>query len=365
MKLFLIFQYFSDLYIMKLEYTYPNFVNNTSGKGLLRMVTIRFIAKEAGVSKSTVSRYLNNGQVSDDTAAKIEETIKKYNYKPNDFARNLKSNHSDFIGVIIPRFDSAATIDILEGIDDFDFGKEYQKLIVNAKQDSKKEIEAMYDFEKNKVAGIILLATEITTDHIEAIQKIDIPTIIVGQYDEKLYCVTHDDYQAAQDLTKHLLKHQPKKIIYIGVSERDVSVGQERKSGVIDAVKSLKSVPFKFIESTFSGEEAYELGKKVLLHENDTFVICATDNIAIGMMKAARELGKKIPEEISLAGFGGYGIGEQVYPTLTTVDYHFYQTGTAAAKSLEKLINGQQLAHKVVIETSVLEKDSIKKTEKA
>lgn len=325
------------------------------------MVTIRFIAQEAGVSKSTVSRYLNNGYVSPSTAKKIERAIKEHNFTPNDFARNLKIKESSFIGVIIPRFDSAATTGILGGIDEFNFAKKYQKLIVNSKQNIENEVEAIYSLEKNKVAGIILVATGITKEHIEAIKSINIPVLIVGQYDDSLYCVTHNDYQSAYSLAEALITSSHySEVVYIGVNEKDVSVGKERKFGIQDALKAHDFPNVVFYETTFNIKDAYQLAEKVFKEHTNCLFICATDNIAIGFMKIARELGVEIPQVVSIAGFGGYSIGEQVSPTLTTVDYHFTEVGEVAAEKLEALINGESIEKKTIIGTSILKRESTK-----
>lgn len=324
------------------------------------METIRSIAKKAGVSKSTVSRYLNKGYVSADAKDKIEKTIAESNYIPNEFARNLKANQSNFFGVIIPRFNSPATISILEGIDNYGGKKEYQKLIVNAHQDPGKEIETIYSLEKNRVAGIILIATEVTPQHIAAIKEVGTPVIVLGQFSSELYCITYDEYQSAYSLTNRLLKKSNyKKVIYVGVTQRDVSVGQNRKSGVVASVMEHQVEHFEFYETTFQSQDAYQLGKQILHNAIGSLIICATDNIAIGIMKAARELKINIPEQFAIAGFGGHDIGDEVYPTLTTVDYHFENLGKIAAESLELLISGEEIPQNRIVETTMMLKESV------
>lgn len=188
------------------------------------MITIRQIAQEAGVSKSTVSRYLNDGYVSEETAEKIKLVIEKYNYVPNEFARTLKSDKSNFIGVIIPRIDSPSAMSMLDGIDRTAREQGYQILISNTDLAVEREIESIYSLMQNKVAGIILIATEITPQHLEAQEAISVPILFIGQNHADVFSVNHDNYAAGKKLASHLLSFNHQTVTYIGVTENDYSI---------------------------------------------------------------------------------------------------------------------------------------------
>ena len=135
------------------------------------MNTIEDIARLAGVAKSTVSRYLNGGSISESTKKKIERIINETGYAPNSFAQSLKAKKPNIIGTIVPRLDSFATSQILMGIDEQLMEQNYQMLISNTSQVVEREVESVYSLSNQKVAGILLLSTEITNAHLKAFSE--------------------------------------------------------------------------------------------------------------------------------------------------------------------------------------------------
>lgn len=325
------------------------------------MATIQDIAKKAGVTKSTVSRYLNGGSISVETAQKIEKVIKEENYTPSPFARSLKAKFSSMIGVIVPRVDSSATALTLMGIDEVVEELNYEFIMNNSRQDSKREIKAIETFARNKVAGIILIATEITSNHIKAIKKCPVPVVIVGQEHHEIHSVIHDDYQAGFELVENLAEIGYHEITYVGVSKQDHAVGVVRKEGVFSGAKVHKFDKIEQLEGDFSTQKALQIGMDLFKDETHSLVIAATDNIAVALMKAAQQCGRKIPEEVAIAGFGGYEIGQFMNPTLTTVGYQFKEAGKVSMKVLEKLIRNIPCEMKTTIPVHVKLGESTKK----
>lgn len=325
------------------------------------MATIQDIAKKAGVTKSTVSRYLNGGSISVETAQKIEKVIKEENYTPSPFARSLKAKFSSMIGVIVPRVDSSATALTLMGIDEVVEELNYEFIMNNSRQDSKREIKAIETFARNKVAGIILIATEITLNHIKAIKKCPVPVVIVGQEHHEIHCVIHDDYQAGFELVENLAEIGYHEITYVGVSKQDHAVGVLRKEGVFSGAKVHKFDKIEQLEGDFSTQKALQIGMDLFKDKTHSLVIAATDNIAVALMKAAQQCGRKIPEEVAIAGFGGYEIGQFMNPTLTTVEYQFKEAGKVSMKVLEKLIRNIPCEMKTTIPVHVKLGESTKK----
>ena len=325
------------------------------------MATIQDIAKKAGVTKSTVSRYLNGGSISVETAQKIEKVIKEENYTPSPFARSLKAKSSSMIGVIVPRMDSAATAKTIMGIDEVVEELNYDLLMNNARQDSKREIKAIEEFARNKVAGIILIATEITSEHVKVIKKCPVPVVIVGQEHEKIHCVVHDDYQAGFELIEKLARQGYRKLTYVGVSNRDHAVGVVRKEGIFAGAKTNHFDTIEQLEGDFSIQKALTIGLELFQKPKNSLVIAATDNIAVALMKAAQQCGRRIPEEVAIAGFGGYEIGQFTNPTLTTVEFQFNEAGRVSMQLLDKLIRKVSCEMKTTIPVHVKLGDSTKK----
>lgn len=308
------------------------------------MKTIADIAQLAGVAKSTVSRYLNGGSVSEETKKKIEIVIEETGYAPNAFAQSLKAKKTNIIGTIIPRLDSYATSRTLMGIDERLRDLNYHMLVSNTNQDLKREIENIYTLAKQKVAGIILLATEVTEAHLKAFQDIDIPVLLVGQQHEDVYSLVHDDETAGYAIGKYIAQRGHKKIAFLGVGDYDVAVGVKRKNGFAQAVSEhADDVEARFFETTFSMSDAATRAGQLFDEFSPSAVVCATDNLAIGALKAAYQKNLRVPQDVSITGFGGYEVTAMLNPSLTTVGIQFTEAGHTAADHIVNLVKGKEV----------------------
>ncbi|MGV2484246.1 UNVERIFIED_CONTAM: LacI family transcriptional regulator [Bacillus mycoides] len=306
--------------------------------------TIVDIAKLAGVAKSTVSRYLNGGYVSNKTKKKIEGIIQETNFSPNTFAQSLKAKTTNLIGVIIPRLDSFATTKTLIGIDNALQENNYQMLVANANQKIETEIQAMENFIKQKVAGIILLTKTLTKEHKHIIANSTTPILFVGQEYENQYCLVHDDFDAAYELGAYVLSQGHRHIAYLGVEKDDISVGVNRKNGFQKAIENLEPTCIaSYYETTFKIEDAMKQVQHILDNNRPTIIVCATDNIALGAMKVIHSNHLSIPNHISVVGLGGYDISEMVHPSLTTIAFDYEHAGKLAATSLSQLVENKTI----------------------
>lgn len=349
--------------------------------------TIADIAKLAGVAKSTVSRYLNGGSVSKNTSEQIERVIKETGYVPNTFAQSLKAKVTNIIGTVVPRLDSFATSQTLIGIDDTLRALRYQMLISNTSQDPLREIEAMYAFSRQKVAGIILLAAGITKELLQAIDDIRIPVLLVGQQHPQLYSLIHDDYNAAYELGKYVLSKGHHRIAYLGVTEQDIAVGVKRKSGFRQAVQEVMDkeheedeareeneeqshslatnlvsrYDVRYYETSFKMSDARQATEKILEQFSPSIIVCATDNIALGVINTAYAQGKSIPHDLSVTGFGNYDITAVVHPPLTTVEYAYREAGNTAAESIVRLVEQQSVPKITTSNCKLVPRESVDK----
>src|SRR5690625_110571 len=307
------------------------------------MKTIADIANLAGVAKSTVSRYLNGGSVSETTKKKIENVINETGYVPNTFAQSLKAKKTNIVGTIIPRFDSFASSQIVIGIDEQLREMNYQLLIANTNQSVTREIESIYSLANQRVAGIILLATQITDRHLEAFKKINIPVILVGQQHDNVHSVIHNDELAAYEIGKYILKKGHQKIAYLGVTDKDIAVGVRRKEGIKRAIQEKEEqCEVMYYETSFDMNEAVIKASSIIETFKPSIIVCATDNIAIGVLKAAHQKGVRVPEDLSITGFGGYEVTEIIHPTMTTVKFFYKDAGRDAAQGMIKLLNYEE-----------------------
>ncbi|XJZ27246.1 LacI family DNA-binding transcriptional regulator [Bacillota bacterium Lsc_1132] len=321
--------------------------------------TISDIAQLSGVAKSTVSRYLNGGSVSEATKKKIERVIKETGYIPNTFAQSLKAKKPNIIGTIVPRLDSFATSQTLIGIDEQLRKLNYQMLIANTSQDLEREIENIYSMARQKVAGIILLATQITDAHLQAFHQLQTPVLLVGQQHKDVYSIIHNDYDAAYELGKYILANGHRKIAFLGVTEKDIAVGVNRKEGFKRALKEVEGCEVKFYETSFKIDEAIAKVPSIINEFNPTILACATDNIALGAIKAAHLKGIKVPTDLSITGFGGYDVTEIIHPSLTTVKFYYKDAGKIAARSVVGLLNGEKVEPLILSKYKIINRESV------
>lgn len=329
------------------------------------MVTINDIAKRAGVAKSTVSRYLNNGSISEKTRKRLDEIVKETGYSPNAFARSLKAANTNMIGVVIPRLNSASTNEVLEGIDEQARQKGYQLIITNSNQDIDQELENIQTLIKQKVEGIIVLAREVTAEHKKLIEESGIPFLILGQSAASIHSMTYTDYDAGNKIGQYALGLGHKTFLFFGVTELDQAVGVERKQGFLDAVAKDDQVQVTIIETSFSKTNAYQDALSVLKNIQATYIVCATDNIAIAVLKAAYELGYKVPEDFSISGFGGYEETDYVHPSITTVSYPYKEMGRKALNNLMELVKGTEIPYQILLPNQLTIKNSTTARKKA
>lgn len=323
------------------------------------MSTISDIAKLAGVAKSTVSRYLNGGSVGDATKKKIEQAIKETGYTPNPFAQSLKAKKTNIIGTIVPRLDSFASSQTLMGIDEQLKRMNYQMLISNTSQNLEREIESIYSFANQKMAGIILLATEITEQHIEAFEAIKVPVLLIGQEHENFHSLVHDDFNAGYEMGRYVLEKGYRKIAYLGVTERDISVGVKRKQGFKKAIEEAADCEVRFYETLFKMPAAQASAIEIIDEFQPSIFVCATDNIALGVLKAAYSKGLTIPRNLALTGFGGYDVTEIIHPGLTTAKFFYKDAGQTAARHIVELVNERPVEKVTISKFEIIERESV------
>ncbi|SFC85738.1 LacI family DNA-binding transcriptional regulator [Clostridium uliginosum] len=327
---------------------------------MYRKVTIQDIANMVNVSKSSVSRYLNNGYVSEENAKKIKEAIEKTGFETNFFAKRLKMKRSKLIGIVLPRIDSVTVGKLLTGINSRLEENNYQGLILISNLSIEKELENINSLYQQGVDGIIINAIAITKEHIKLISRLNVPMIFTGQKSEFVNCIKIDDYEAGRIMGNYFKEKGHKNIVFAGVTEEDKAVGVERKDGFINAFKhNNQESSVNFVETGFSFEKSYEMAKEILKYK-PTGVVCATDNICLGILRYLHENNIKVPEEISVAGFGGYDVGSVLYPTLTTIAFDYDLTGVKTAQGILDLIEGKELEKDNEVTLRLVERESVR-----
>lgn len=295
-------------------------------------MNIQDIANLAGVSKSTVSRYLNQGSISLKTRRKIQHVIDTYGYEPNQFAQSLRAQKSMMIGIIFPRMYSHAVSQTVKGIkakcDEFG----YQMLLNLTERHLAQELDALKSFKRSKVDGILFMATAVTAEHMVVIQEMDKPVIIIGQAHETLSSVYHNDYQAGQLMGQEIVSQGKQHVIYASIQEDDVAVGEQRFQGLIE-VLTAHHITYETLMASFDYETALQSIEGQLTHQPSVGYVGATDTIAMALYQALMH--DHLTETPWIAGFGGDPMTQIVHPKIFTIPYQYEVAGRIAFEQLQ------------------------------
>ena len=325
-------------------------------------MNIADIAKLAGVSNAAVSRYFNNGYISEEKREAIRKVVEETGYRPSIQAQTLRTKKTRMIGVIIPKIASYSIGSVVAGITEVLNENNYQMLLADTSNDPRKELEYLNVFKDKQVDGVILLATVITPEHKKMLKGMKVPVVIVGQRLSGYCCVFHDDYHCMYDMAELFLDKGCKKIGYISAPAYDKAAGVQRYEGVRDAVRDSgrEDITIYKVTGDFSMESGYQAAAE-LLKQCDCLdgIICTTDTMSLGALRYLREQGCKLPEDMILSGHGNAVYTDATYPSITTVQYSYEESGHTGAEMLVDMINKKNTVVKeIMLGYSIKEKES-------
>lgn len=323
-------------------------------------ITINDVARLAGVSKSTVSRYLNNGYISLEKQEKVRAAIAETGFKSNFFAKRLKTKESKLIGVVLPRMDSVSVGKLLSGLARIFEPLGYQGLLLVSNLSAEKEAQSMESLLQQGVDGLIVDSVGITPRHKELVERSGVHTVITGQSAPGFHCIKIDDYGAGHMMGSYLRSQGHKRAVFAGVTETDIAVGVERRQGFVEGfTEGEPEAKVDFVETGFDFLSAYNKAADMLAYE-PSVIVGATDNISLGLLRYLHERGIRVPQEISVTGFGGYDVGAVVYPALTTVFFDYELVGMKAASFLLDRISGREEMGSLQMPLLFVERESVR-----
>ena len=308
-------------------------------------MTIKEVARLAGVSPAAVSRYLNGGPLSKDKRARVARAIEETGYRPNLMAKTMRTGRVRQIGIIVPRIYSEAVNLMMEGITEELLSVDYLTVLGYSDTNRDRELQYLDIMQSNRVAGIILMATTITDIKKSSLENCSVPLVITGQNFDGINCVYHDDFNAMRELTELFIRKGGKKFVYIGAPESDPAAGRARREGAQEALRragfDAEGLPVRTAD--FDSRGGYMAMQELLEKYPDLdSVVCATDVIAHGAMKALREKGRRVPDDVRIAGIGNNWADLVSQPELTTVQLFQKRCGSEAARLLLKLIEKEE-----------------------
>ena len=332
----------------------------------MKRPTLRDVAKEAKVSVSTVSSVINNSRyVDEDKKKRVLKAIEKVSYNPNLIARSLKIRNSKTIGMIFPDIENTFFISLIKKAEEFAFESGYNIILCNTQNNPGKEKIYIKLLKGKMVDGFLVITAFKEKDYLErelAGEKVVYVDRYVGVENEIV--VKLDNAKGAEMAVSYLAGLGHRKIGYINVKPY-ITPGIERLDGYKKGLEKA-GIPFdpdlvKY--SGFSVESSYQKAKELLCQENrPTALLPISNRITIGALKALKDLGLKIPDDISIIGFDDIVMADLLAPSLTVIAQPAYDFGKIGIKILIDSIGGKEPVKRITnLEPKLIIRESCRK----
>jgi LacI family transcriptional regulator len=330
-------------------------------------VTLRDVARVAGVHPATVSRALNEetrALVNEETARRVLSAAEELGYQPNPIARGLKTNRSYTIGVLIPDLTNPLFPPILRGIEDRLETAGYTPLIANTDNDPERELLDSQTMRARQVDGII--AATARRDHRlhDALLETGIELVLVNRRQEELpvSSATADDRMGMRLSVEHLVSLGHTRIAHLA-GPLDYSTGLDRHEGFHETMRAAGLEPdpeLVLVAEAFTESEGARLCEQLMAAgRNFTAVAAANDLLALGCYDVFAERGVRCPEEVSVVGFNDMPFAARFQPPLTTIHIPHYEIGKAAGElMLERLQDADSEPREIRLEPSLVVRGS-------
>lgn len=335
-------------------------------------ITLKQIAKDLGLSVSTVSKALSDShEIGTVTKNRVQEYAKLQNYKPNTMAKNLKNQRTNTIGVIIPNILNPFFAKVFSGIEKAANAKGYNVITYISNESHAKEKQAMDLLSNGAVDGFILSVAEESqtknvSSHFKEILREGMPIVMFDRTMEDISCdkVIVDDFESSVEAVKHLIKLGCKKIALLSCID-NLSVGKHRALGYERALQDHNRNVEDFLVIKTDSEEDFDARLKKMLATGEVDGILALDEHSSTMaMKLAIQKGIKIPEQLCVIGFADGVWSRRLTPSLSTISQHGPEIGAEAAKLLMEKLERKVDIHSyktIVVKTELRQRDSTRK----
>ncbi len=328
-------------------------------------VTIKDIAKELGLSVSTVSRALkDHPDISVETKKAVVELSQKLKYKPNMMALSLKNSRSNIVGVIIPELVHYFFSSVISGIQEVADKHKMRVIVQQSNESFEQEGEALDAFSDGWIDGLIVSISKETStyEHFDELQAKGIPIVFFDRPIEQdnVDSVVFDDYKGAYDAVEYLLKIGRRSIAHFA-GPASTHVGRERLRGYKKALQD-NGIPFS--EDLVLYADSFEkggAGVETLVAKGIEFdaIFTCNDFTAMGVLKALKREGILVPDQVAVVGFGDEDIARMVEPPLTTVRQPGREMGRVAMQTLIDKIDKVPTKERVhTLEASIIVRET-------
>lgn len=308
-------------------------------------VSILEVAQVAGVSAATVSRVFNQPEkVRSSTRDMVLAIATKYGYQPNSAASALRTQRSKILGVMLPTFGNPVFAECLEGIASQAAEQGFGVMPVTSDYDNARETEAINRLLAKGVDGMILVLRDPTKAPVlSQFQKQSVPFVLAYNQHPKYHCVGVDGHSEIVNVVErlHVLGHRKIAMVSGQLSASDRA--RQRYQGYLSGMQSANLKPLALIEVDFIASDMLALASllKQRPAQRPTALICSNDLLAFRSLRTANQCGLTVPESLSVVGFDGIKIGQELSPMLSTVIQPNHDIGQRATTLLLQSISGQ------------------------
>jgi LacI family transcriptional regulator/LacI family repressor for deo operon, udp, cdd, tsx, nupC, and nupG len=321
-------------------------VHNLAGENIVP-VTIKDIAKAAGVSHTTVSRALKgHSAISAETTALIQKLAQEMGYTPSAVAQSLLARRTRTIGMVITTTADPFTVQIVGGVEQVAQAAGYSVFLSSSHNNPEQEMAVVETFQRRRVDAIIVTSSRLGSVYSSRLDQIQVPIVLINNQEEGdyLHSVAVDDIQGARLAVEHLIALGHRRIGYVGAANRPKS-NRRRSKGYQAALEEagIVSDPAPIFSPAASSDiERGQTALQSFIDSGITAVFCYNDLTAIGLLMACRQRNIAVPQELSVVGFDDIEPALYVTPPLTTVCQPRSKLGKLAMTMVLDLLNGQE-----------------------
>ncbi|MDD3363139.1 MAG: LacI family DNA-binding transcriptional regulator [Hespellia sp.] len=331
------------------------------------MSTIFDVAKEAGVSKSTVSRVINgDAGVKDATRIAVQAAIKKLHYEPSYMAQAIRTRKTHTIAMIVPEYTNIFYTEMFQGVEDVALKYGYMVFVCDTERHSIEESEYLQELLKRNIDGMIYNCYKLTEEMAHFLSKMGqkIPIVYMNKIVDEIpgaSCVYTDGFESTRQAVKYLYDNGKRKIGYVRNSE-DISIIEDRYQGFVQGLKDCNLAydeKWMYRVQRENEPDYVRLGRDAAryyasLQDKPDAIMTAIDMIGIGCIKEFNSMNVKVPEEISVVGFDNVFLSNLIEPPLTTISQPIRKMGQAAAEILIAQMEGRKTQKSAIFQGDLI-----------
>ena len=321
------------------------------------MATLKDVAREAGLTVGTVSRVLNNrGYISNNARKKVDEAMKKLNYRPNEMARSLHSKSTNTIGLIVPHIRHPYFAEMISNLENEAYKNGYKILLCNSQSIREKEREYIDICTSNRVAGLILCSGTVDT---KVFDEIDIPVITVERFlDNGTACVECDNRQGGALAAERLISCGCNNLVHIGNIGTIPMPADMRTEGFreVCASRNISFVEVSTQEAQYNSMKYDEMIESVLREYPETDgMFLNSDVLAAQALQVCRKLQISVPDRMKIVGFDDVNIASLTTPQLTTIHQPVKEMAEIAVNLLHDSVSGKLVPKRTMLPVYLVE----------